>query len=436
MGCWPECLVSPFRKLWLATVSFCRKMKKLADDDPRRVLHSLKVGIALTIVSTLYYVTPMFKGFRSSTIWAVLTVVLVLEFTVGGTLTKGLNRAVATLLAAALGMGAHHIAILTGDKGEVILLGFFIFIVAVIATFLRFMPEIKKRYDYGVMIFMLTFSLVGISSFRDEETFMLAYKRLLTIAIGVAIALVVSVLVFPVWAGEDLNMLMGANLEKLANSLEGLEALYFGEKVKVDDMKIKGALLQSYKSVLNTKATEDSLANLARWEPPHGPFWFCHPWKQYLKIGGLSRRFACLVEALSSYISRSQVATELEKHGNIREACKEICKESKNAMIVMASSVRAMTKLSDSKQHMAAGTETANRLKISLFEGGLLQTCTIVSLLLEIVSCAQEIEAAIEELARLARFKNSDQVNAGSGNRENPVADNDEVHEVAIVVLD
>ncbi|KAJ0972753.1 hypothetical protein J5N97_020712 [Dioscorea zingiberensis] len=423
-------------------VTVCRKLKKLADDDPRRVLHSFKVGIALTIVSTLYYVTPVFKGFGTSTIWAVLTVVLILEFTVGGTLTKGLNRAVATLLAAALGMGAHHIAILAGDKGEVILLGFFIFIVAVIATFLRFMPEIKKRYDYGVMIFMLTFSLVGISSFRDHETFMLAYKRLLTIAIGVAIALVVSVLVLPVWAGEELHMLTGANLEKLANFLEGLGALYFGEKVRVDEMKIK-ALLQSYKSVLNTKATEDSLANLARWEPPHGRFLFCHPWKQYLKISSISRRFACLVEALSSYISRSesQVATELEKHGNIIEACKEICKESMNAMTVMAASIRAMTKLSGSKQHMAAAKEATNRLKISLLEEGLLlretlQTCTIVSLLLEIVSCAQEIEAAIEELAQLALFESSDQVNAGSGAREKRVADNDEVHDVVIVVLE
>lgn len=130
-------------------------MKKLANDDPRRLLHSLKVGIALTLVSTLYYVTPIFKGFGSSTIWAVLTVVLVMEFTVGkcvhiyiyitsflyeyilmhafidsgGTLTKGLNRAMATLLAVASGFGAHHVAILTGGKGEIILLGIFIFLI-------------------------------------------------------------------------------------------------------------------------------------------------------------------------------------------------------------------------------------------------------------------------------------------------------------------
>ncbi|KAM0946227.1 putative aluminum-activated malate transporter [Dioscorea sansibarensis] len=224
VGRWPHYLVSPFHKLWLAIfVGIYTKMKKLASDDPRRLLHSLKVGIALTLVSTLYYVTPIFKGFGSSTIWAVLTITLVMEFTVGGTLTRGLNRAMATLLGVTSGVGVHHVAILTGDdKKEAVLLGIFIFLVAVVATFLRFMPVIKARYDYGVMIFMLTFSLVAVSSFRNHETFMLAYKRLVTIAIGVAIALLVSVLVFPVWAGEDLHMLIATNLDKLASFLEGM----------------------------------------------------------------------------------------------------------------------------------------------------------------------------------------------------------------------
>lgn len=93
---------------------------------------------------------------------------------------------------------------------------------AVVATFLRFIPVIKARYDYGVLIFMLTFSLVAVSSFRNHETFMLAYKRLVTIAIGVAVALLVSVLVFPIWAGEDLHLLTATNLERLAGFLEGI----------------------------------------------------------------------------------------------------------------------------------------------------------------------------------------------------------------------
>ncbi|KAH7685527.1 Aluminum-activated malate transporter protein [Dioscorea alata] len=424
-------------------VGICTKMKKLANDDHRRLLHSFKVGIALTLVSTLYYVTPIFKGFGSSTIWAVLTVVLVMEFTVGGTLTKGLNRAMATLLAVASAFGAHHVAILTGGKGEVILLGIFIFLIAVVATFLRFIPVIKARYDYGVLIFMLTFSLVAVSSFRNHETFMLAYKRLMTIAIGVAIALLVSVLVFPIWAGEDLHLLTATNLERLAGFLEGFGAEYFGEKVKHDKIKSK-ALLQTYKSVLNTKATEDSLANLGRLEPRHGRFRFRHPWKQYQKIGSLCRRCAYLVEALSSYIirSESQAASELENNTRIRDACMDISKESRSAIKVLASSVKTMTTLSDSKNHMTAAAEAAKSLKMTLSEEGLLirealHIATIVSLLLEIVSCAQDIEVAIEELAKLAGFEiSSDQGNDGLKEKEKSVSDHVELEGISIVVLE
>lgn len=64
---------------------FCSaKVAMIAREDPRRVAHSLKVGLALTLVSVVYYVTPLFNGFGgSSAMWAVLTVVIVMEFTVG-----------------------------------------------------------------------------------------------------------------------------------------------------------------------------------------------------------------------------------------------------------------------------------------------------------------------------------------------------------------
>lgn len=72
-------------RLWVrcTVVGFAGKLAKIARDDPRRVAHSIKVGLALTLVSVLYYVTPLFNGWGDSTIWAVITVVLVMEFTVG-----------------------------------------------------------------------------------------------------------------------------------------------------------------------------------------------------------------------------------------------------------------------------------------------------------------------------------------------------------------
>ena len=74
-----------------------------------------------------------------------------------------------------------------------------------VATYLRFFPTIKKNYDYGVVIFLLTFNLITVSSFRQENILPLARDRLSTIAIGCAICLFMSLFVLPNWSGEDLH---------------------------------------------------------------------------------------------------------------------------------------------------------------------------------------------------------------------------------------
>lgn len=63
--------------------SVFRTAKKLGQDDPRRVIHSLKVGLALTLVSLFYYYQPLYDSFGLSAMWAVMTVVVVFEFSVG-----------------------------------------------------------------------------------------------------------------------------------------------------------------------------------------------------------------------------------------------------------------------------------------------------------------------------------------------------------------
>lgn len=64
-------------------IKVAKCMKKHGQDDPRRVIHSLKVGLALTLVSLLYYSKPLYDSFGVAGMWAVLTVVVVFEFTVG-----------------------------------------------------------------------------------------------------------------------------------------------------------------------------------------------------------------------------------------------------------------------------------------------------------------------------------------------------------------
>lgn len=56
---------------------------KVGREDPRRVIHSIKVGLSLTLVSLLYLLEPLYEDIGQNALWAVMTVVVVLEFTPG-----------------------------------------------------------------------------------------------------------------------------------------------------------------------------------------------------------------------------------------------------------------------------------------------------------------------------------------------------------------
>lgn len=70
-------------KLKSRASEFIKNTKKIGEDDPRRIVHSAKVGLALTLVSFFYYFRPLYNGFGQAGMWAILTVVVVFEFTVG-----------------------------------------------------------------------------------------------------------------------------------------------------------------------------------------------------------------------------------------------------------------------------------------------------------------------------------------------------------------
>ena len=63
--------------------NFGKMVWKLGADDPRKVAHGVKVGIALVLVSLFYYTRPLYDGVGGASMWAVMTVVVVFEFTIG-----------------------------------------------------------------------------------------------------------------------------------------------------------------------------------------------------------------------------------------------------------------------------------------------------------------------------------------------------------------
>ncbi|KAL0369484.1 UNVERIFIED_CONTAM: Aluminum-activated malate transporter 2 [Sesamum angustifolium] len=373
---------------------------KIATDDPRKLIHSFKVSLTLTLVSFFYYFRPLYNSFGVSAMWAVMTVVVVFEFSVGATLGKGLNRGLATLAAGALGVGANHLASLAGKTSEPILIGLFVFIQATASTFVRFVPRVKARYDYGMLIFILTFSLVSISGIRTDEILNLAQKRLSTILIGASTCVIVSICVCPVWAGEDLHNLIARNIEKLGSFLEDLTAENSrpSETAQTENGSSGVSVMSSLNSVLDSKSSEETLANFARWEPGHGRFMYRHPWKQYVKIGNLTRQCARRVEALINAHLNSKTQAAEEIRGTIQDAFSGMISESGKALKEVASAIETMSRPPSPNPHLAnlkiASKNLKSLLKSDFWEGYSNLSQVLVEIPSHVSSSDDEVKSA------------------------------------------
>ncbi|CAN7116775.1 unnamed protein product [Brassica rapa subsp. narinosa] len=425
---------------------FMRKTWKIGADDPAKVVHCLKVGLALSLVSIFYYMRPLYDGVGGNAMWAIMTVVVVFESNVGATFSKCVNRVVATILAGSLGIAVHWVATQSG-KAEIFVIGCSVFLFAFAATYSRFVPSFKARFDYGAMIFILTFSLVSVGGYRVDKLVDMAQERVSTIAIGTSICIIITVFFCPIWVGTQLHRLVQRNFVKLADSLDGCVEEYFKKKdisTNENQDEETNMKLQGFKCVLNSKGTEESMANLARWEPAHGSFNFRHPWQQYVKIGAAMRRCAYCLENLSTCMSyETEVPDKVKRH--FGDACLKLSSASSKILRELADMMNntrksskmdflvfdmnsAVQELQETLKTVPVKTnkpeeEVPNNnedrtMSMSLHE--VLPVATLVSLLIENAARIQNTVEAVDELANLADFKQDSKKKTGDNKAKQP----------------
>jgi len=128
-----------------------------------------------------------------------------------------MNRTLGTLLAALLAMLVDVLSKFMGSYDSYFL-ALCTFLGGAIPTFFKFRRPFSDRWNYAVVMAMITFHLLILTP--TDQKLKLPLLRLALIALGFVIASLVNVLLLPNFAGSNVNELLAKNFVRAGDVIE------------------------------------------------------------------------------------------------------------------------------------------------------------------------------------------------------------------------
>ena len=168
-------------------------LPRFATGHPRRRRwFAIKVGLAAVIASLGSLVDALHDATHGFAPWAVVTVVVVMQPTLGSTLSKGVNRLVGTAAAAgAAACAGYGAKILLPPVYDQVALAIVIGAATTVFNYFSSAPN-RKQWAYAYLIAYLTFDFLALQAFHEQPS--ASYHRVLMIIVGGLVAMLVKLL--------------------------------------------------------------------------------------------------------------------------------------------------------------------------------------------------------------------------------------------------
>lgn len=232
--------------------------------------------------------------------WAIITVLVLMQQTVGATMAKTANRCCGTILAGAGAVCAGVITQQFPPNFKAPFVALCLFSCTFFLVYKGTAPE-WKTWQYALLLGNLTFAFLLILAYRED--FMVSLMRIVMIVIGAVVALLVSLMPPRVTASQQLEITVRECLIEVSVAVQAcVQTLLQGRRLHslttIDrDPSMGDPAYAAFKKVVVARASIEATADAAAWETYHNS-----KSNNYLDIAVNTRRVVYTVIALDTML--------------------------------------------------------------------------------------------------------------------------------------